>query len=83
MLNQVSQKRYNTDWDEIILIFTDQIGAPLEIEDKFNLTLLINQQKSHPLRAQKYNDAVQNQEEEKMLKEVYFSELQENMKNNH
>ena len=42
MLNQVSYKTYNTDFDEIILTFTDQIGAPLDIGDKFNMTLLIN-----------------------------------------
>ena len=35
-------KTYNTEVDEIIMIFTDQNGQPLEIEDKVNLTLLIN-----------------------------------------
>ena len=33
---------YNTWFDEIILTFTDQNRRPLEIEDKVNLTLLIN-----------------------------------------
>ena len=33
---------YNTEFDEIIIPFTDQNGRPLEIEDKINLTLLIN-----------------------------------------
>ena len=35
-------KTYNTEFDEIIITFTDQNGRPLEIEDKVNLTLLIN-----------------------------------------
>ena len=34
---------YNTEFDEIIIPFTDQNGRPLEIEDKINLTLLINE----------------------------------------
>ena len=40
--NLVFLKMYNTGCDEIIIIFTDQNGRPLEIEDKFNLTLVIN-----------------------------------------
>ena len=40
--NLVSFKTYNTNFDEIIITFTDQNGRPLEIEDKVNLTLLIN-----------------------------------------
>ena len=35
-------KIYNTEFDEIIITFTGQNGRPLEIEDKVNLTLLIN-----------------------------------------
>ena len=35
-------KTYNTEFDELIVTFTDQNGRPLEIEDKVNLTLLIN-----------------------------------------
>ena len=35
-------KTYNTEFDEIIIEFTDQIGRPLEIKGKVNLTLLIN-----------------------------------------
>ena len=42
--NLVLLKTYNTEFDEIITTFTDQIGRTLEIEDKFNLTLLINKQ---------------------------------------
>ena len=40
--NLVFLKSYNTDFDEIIITFTDQNGRPLEIKDKVNLTLLIN-----------------------------------------
>ena len=40
--NLVFLKTYNTDFDEIILTFTDQNGRPSEIEDKVNLTLLIS-----------------------------------------
>ena len=35
-------KAYHIDFDEIIIIFTDQNGRLLEIEDKFNLTVVIN-----------------------------------------
>ena len=40
--NLVFLKTYNTEFDEIIITFTDQNGTPLEMEDKVNLTLLIN-----------------------------------------
>ena len=46
-------------FDEIIITFTDQNCKPLEIEDKANLTLLINKQK--------FKDILQNQEQENML----------------
>ena len=36
-------KTYNTEFDKIIITFMDQNGRPLEIEDKVNLTLLINE----------------------------------------
>ena len=39
------QEHCNTEFDEIIKTFTDQYGRPLKIEDKVNLTLLINKQK--------------------------------------
>ena len=45
--NLVFLKIQNIEFDDIIKIFTDQNGRPLEIEDKVNLTLLINKQKSH------------------------------------
>ena len=35
-------KTYNTKFNEIIITFTDQNGRLLEIEDKVNLTWLIN-----------------------------------------
>ena len=38
-------KTYSPEFDEIILTFTDYNGRPLEIEDKVNLTLLINKLK--------------------------------------
>ena len=40
--NLVFLKTYITEFDEIIITFTDQNSTPLEIEDKVNLTLLIN-----------------------------------------
>ena len=40
--NLVFLKTYNTEFDEIIITFMDQNGRPLEMEDKVNLTLLIN-----------------------------------------
>ena len=40
--NLVFLKTYNTESDEIIITFTNQNGRPLEIEDKVNLTMLIN-----------------------------------------
>ena len=40
--NLVFLKTCNTEFDEIIITFTDQNGRLLEIEDKVDLTLLIN-----------------------------------------
>ena len=40
-INVVFLKTYSTD--EIIITFTNQNGRPLEIQDKVNLTWLINQ----------------------------------------
>ena len=39
--NLVFLKTYNTEFYEIIITFTDQIGRPLEIEVKVNLKLLV------------------------------------------
>ena len=38
-------KTYNTEFDEIIIKFNDQNGRPLDIEVKFNLTMIINKWK--------------------------------------
>ena len=35
-------KTYDTQFDEITITFTDQNDKPLGIEEKVNLTLLIN-----------------------------------------
>ena len=43
--NLVFLKTYNTEFDEIIIIFSDQNGGPSDRENKVNLTLLINKQK--------------------------------------
>ena len=43
--NLVFLKTYNTQFDEIIITFTDENGRPLEMEDEVNLTLVINKQK--------------------------------------
>ena len=40
--NLVFLKTYDTEFDKVITTFTDQNGRLLEIEDKVNLTLLIN-----------------------------------------
>ena len=40
--NLVFLKTFSTEFDEIIITFTDQNGRLLEIEDKVNLKLLIN-----------------------------------------
>ena len=36
---------YNTEFDYIMITFTNQNGRPLDIEDNVNLTLLIIKQK--------------------------------------
>ena len=43
--NFVFLKTNNTEFNETIIIFTDQNCGPLEIEDKVNLTFLINKWK--------------------------------------
>ena len=40
--NLVFLKTYNTEFDEIMITFSDQNGRPLEIKDKVNLPLLAN-----------------------------------------
>ena len=40
--NLVFLKTYNTEFDEIVITFTDQNGRSMEIEDKFKLTPIFN-----------------------------------------
>ena len=40
--NLVFLKTYNTEFDEIVIPFTDQNGRSLEIKDKINFTLSIS-----------------------------------------
>ena len=40
--NLLFLKTCNIEFDEIIITFADENGGPLEIEDKVNLTFLIN-----------------------------------------
>ena len=39
--NHISLKTFNSEYDEIIVWFTDQNSNPLEIEDRINLTIVI------------------------------------------
>ena len=47
--NLVFLKTYNTEFNEVIITFMDQNGRPLKIEDKNNLTLLINKYKCNDI----------------------------------
>ena len=40
--NHIFLKIFNSEYDEIIVWFTDQNSNPLEIEDRINLTMVIN-----------------------------------------
>ena len=40
--NLVILKTYNIAFDDITIVFADQNGSLLELEDKVNLTLIIN-----------------------------------------
>ena len=42
-------KTYNTEFDKIIITFTDQNCGLLEIEDKVSLALLINKYKCNDI----------------------------------
>ena len=53
----------------------NQNGRPLEVEDKINLTFLIDKLKC--------DDILQNQEQKNMLKDMDFYHLQENIKANY
>ena len=39
--NHIFLKTFNSEYDEIIVWFTDQNNKPLEIEDRINLTMVI------------------------------------------
>ena len=39
--NHIFLKTFNSEYDEIIVWFTDQNGQPLEIEDRINLTMVV------------------------------------------
>ena len=39
--NHIFLKTFNSEYDEIIVWFTDQNSEPLEIEDRINLTMVI------------------------------------------
>ena len=60
-------KTYNTEFDEIMVTCTDQNGRSLGIEDKVNLTLLINKLK--------WRNILYNQEQQNMLKDMDFYHL--------
>ena len=62
-------KTYNIEFDEIIIIFTGQNGRLLEMEDKFDLVLLIKKQKRHVI--------LLSQERENMLKDMNFCHSRE------
>ena len=61
---KVFLKTYDIGFDEIITTFMDQNHRPLEIEDKFDLTLRINKQKRYLFP--------QNQERENMSEDMNF-----------
>ena len=39
--NHIFLKTFNSEYDEIVVWFTDQNSKPLEIEDRINLTMAI------------------------------------------
>ena len=39
--NNIFLKIFNSEYDEIIIWFTDQNSEPLEIEDRINLTMVV------------------------------------------
>ena len=39
--NHIFLKTFNSEYDEIVVWFTDQISKPLEIDDRINLTMVI------------------------------------------
>ena len=65
--NLLFLKTDNNELHAIIIIFTDQNGRLLEIEDKVNLILLINKEKQV--------DILQNEEQINMLKDMEIYRL--------
>ena len=51
----------------------DQKGRPLKIEDKVNLTLLINKQKQHALQAYQFDNILWNLEQENVIRYGFLS----------
>ena len=49
ILNQKNRilKTFNLEFSDIEVWFTDQNSKPLDIEDKINMTLVINQSRRH------------------------------------
>ena len=41
LTNHIFLKTFNSEYDEIIVWFTDQNSKPLEIEDRINLTMVV------------------------------------------
>ena len=39
--NHIVLKTFNSEYDEIVVWFTDQNGKPLEIEDRINLIMVV------------------------------------------
>ena len=39
--NHIFLKTFNSEYDKIVVWFTDQNSQPLEIEDRINLTMVI------------------------------------------
>ena len=39
--NHIFLKTFNSEYDEIVVWFTDENSKPLEIEDRINLTMVI------------------------------------------
>ena len=77
MLNQVFLKTYSTQFDEIIVTFTDQNGILLGIADKINLTLTLN-------IVELSNTTIFYRNKNKnMLKDMDIYHLRENIKNNY
>ena len=68
--NHIFLKTFNSEYDQIIVWFTNQNSQPLEIEDRINITMVIK------WRLYIYKWAIQlNQEIKYMLKDMDFCPL--------